>query len=398
MIDYANKVNPLVKNIKPSGIRKFFDIAAEIPDAISLGVGEPDFVTPWNTRSAAINSLRRGHTAYTSNRGLKELREEISSYLSSRFALNYDAEKEMLVTIGASEAIDLALRTLITAGDEVLVPDPSYVSYVPGITLAGGIAIPVKTRAEDDFMLTRKALEDAVSERSRILILPYPNNPTGAVMTKEQLKEIAEFVGVHDLMIISDEIYAELTYGDRHTSVCTLDGMKERSVLISGFSKAFAMTGWRIGYVAAPEELTSQMLKIHQYTIMCAPTFSQYAALAALKEGASDGYADVEYMREQYDMRRNYLVTRFNEMGLGCFIPRGAFYVFPSVKKSGLSGEEFAERLLREKHVAVVPGSAFGECGADYIRCSYACSLTTLTAACDRIAEFLLSTRLKQSG
>ena len=388
-MDYGKKINPAVRSIKPSGIRKFFDIAAEIPDAISLGVGEPDFVTPWSTRSAAITSIRRGHTAYTSNRGLKELRTEISRYLSSRFFLDYDPEKEMFVTVGASEAIDLALRTLVSFGDEVLVPDPSYVSYVPGIMLAGGVPVPVPTRAEDDFALTVSALESVATEKSKVLILPYPNNPTGAIMTKEQLEDVARFAKERDLMIISDEIYAELTYGRRHVSVCTLDGMKERCVLISGFSKAFAMTGWRIGYVAASKEVTDEMLKIHQYTIMCAPTFSQYAALDALKSGATDGYADVEYMREQYDMRRGFLVSRLSEMGLNCFEPKGAFYVFPSVKKSGMDGEEFAERLLKGKHVAVVPGNAFGEGGKEFVRCSYACSLSTLKTACERIEEFL---------
>ncbi|MCI9031668.1 MAG: aminotransferase class I/II-fold pyridoxal phosphate-dependent enzyme [Clostridia bacterium] len=388
-MDYGKKINPAVRSIKPSGIRKFFDIAAEIPDAISLGVGEPDFVTPWSTRSAAITSIRRGHTAYTSNRGLKELRTEISRYLSSRFFLDYDPEKEMFVTVGASEAIDLALRTLVSFGDEVLVPDPSYVSYVPGIMLAGGVPVPVPTRAEDDFALTVSALESVATEKSKVLILPYPNNPTGAIMTKEQLEDVARFAKERDLMIISDEIYAELTYGRRHVSVCTLDGMKERCVLISGFSKAFAMTGWRIGYVAASKEVTDEMLKIHQYTIMCAPTFSQYAALDALKSGATDGYADVEYMREQYDMRRSFLASRLSDMGLNCFEPKGAFYVFPSVKKSGMDGEEFAERLLKGKHVAVVPGNAFGEGGKEFVRCSYACSLSTLKTACERIEEFL---------
>ena len=388
-MDYGKKINPAVRSIKPSGIRKFFDIAAEIPDAISLGVGEPDFVTPWSTRSAAITSIRRGHTAYTSNRGLKELRTEISRYLSSRFFLDYDPEKEMFVTVGASEAIDLALRTLVSFGDEVLVPDPSYVSYVPGIMLAGGVPVPVPTRAEDDFALTVCALESVATEKSKVLILPYPNNPTGAIMTKEQLEDVARFAKERDLMIISDEIYAELTYGRRHVSVYTLDGMKERCVLISGFSKAFAMTGWRIGYVAASKEVTDEMLKIHQYTIMCAPTFSQYAALDALKSGATDGYADVEYMREQYDMRRGFLVSRLSDMGLNCFEPKGAFYVFPSVKKSGMDGEEFAERLLKGKHVAVVPGNAFGEGGKEFVRCSYACSLSTLKTACERIEEFL---------
>ncbi len=388
-MDYGKKINPAVRSIKPSGIRKFFDIAAEIPDAISLGVGEPDFVTPWSTRSAAITSIRRGHTAYTSNRGLKELRTEISRYLSSRFFLDYDPEKEMFVTVGASEAIDLALRTLVSFGDEVLVPDPSYVSYVPGIKLAGGVPVPVPTRAEDDFALTVSALESVATEKSKVLILPYPNNPTGAIMTKEQLEDVARFAKERDLMIISDEIYAELTYGRRHVSVCTLDGMKERCVLISGFSKAFAMTGWRIGYVAASKEVTDEMLKIHQYTIMCAPTFSQYAALDALKSGATDGYADVEYMREQYDMRRSFLASRLSDMGLNCFEPKGAFYVFPSVKKSGMDGEEFAERLLKGKHVAVVPGNAFGEGGKEFVRCSYACSLSTLKTACERIEEFL---------
>ena len=385
----GDRINPTVKEIKPSGIRKFFDIAAEIPDAKSLGVGEPDFVTPWNVRNAAVRSIQKGYTSYTSNRGLKQLRAEISEYLASRFDLHYCADTELFVTVGASEAIDLALRVLVTPGDEVLVPDPSYVSYVPGIMLAGGAAVPVPTYAEDGFVLTAANLEKAITEKTKVLILPYPNNPTGAVMDKSALDEITAVIKKYDLSVISDEIYAELTYGGKHISVCAADGMKERCVFISGFSKAFAMTGWRLGYVAAPKEISAAMLKIHQYTIMCAPTFAQYAALYALKEGKTEDYADVSYMRGQYDMRRKYLVSRFNSMGLDCFTPRGAFYAFPCVKKTGLDGDAFAERLLKQKHVAVVPGSAFGESGRDFVRCSYACSLHTLSDACARIEEFV---------
>lgn len=389
MTDYSKIINATVQAIKPSGIRKFFDIAAEIPDALSLGVGEPDFVTPWGIRNAAITSLQKGYTSYTSNWGLKELRQEISGYLSERFGLNYGYEHELFLTVGASEAIDLALRTLVSAGDEVLVPDPSYVSYVPGIMLAGGVPVPVKTQMKDDFALTAEALEAAITPKSKVLILPYPNNPTGAVLDGECVRAIAEVIKKHDLTVISDEIYAELTYGSKHVSICAVEGMKERCVLISGFSKAFAMTGWRLGYAAAPKEICEAMLKIHQYTIMCAPTFSQYAALHALKEGRTDGYRDVEYMKEQYDMRRRYLVSRFNAMGLTCFTPRGAFYVFPNVESTNLNGEQFAELLLQKKHVAVVPGSAFGEGGENFVRCSYACSVKTLRLACERIEELL---------
>jgi len=349
----GDRINPTVKEIKPSGIRKFFDIAAEIPDAISLGVGEPDFVTPWNVRNAAVRSIQKGYTSYTSNRGLKQLRAEISEYLASRFDLHYCADT------------------------------------VPGIMLAGGAAVPVPTYAEDGFVLTAANLEKAITEKTKVLILPYPNNPTGAVMDKSALDEITAVIKKYDLSVISDEIYAELTYGGKHISVCAADGMKERCVFISGFSKAFAMTGWRLGYVAAPKEISAAMLKIHQYTIMCAPTFAQYAALYALKEGKTEDYADVSYMRGQYDMRRKYLVSRFNSMGLDCFTPRGAFYAFPCVKKTGLDGDAFAERLLKQKHVAVVPGSAFGESGRDFVRCSYACSLHTLSDACARIEEFV---------
>lgn len=389
VIDYSKKINGVLQTVKPSGIRKFFDIASELPDALSLGVGEPDFVTPWGIRNYAIQSLQKGKTSYTSNWGLKELRCEISDYLSSRFSLQYCAEDEVFVTVGASEAIDVALRTLVNAGDEVLVPDPSYVSYVPGIMLAGGTAVPIKTCMEENFALNAQRLEEAITPRSKVLILPYPNNPTGAILEREQLESIAEVAIKHDLMVISDEIYAELTYGGTHSSICSIAGMKERSVLISGFSKSFAMTGWRLGYVAAPAQVCDAMIKIHQYTIMCAPTFSQYGGLYALKNGKTDGYRDVEAMKEQYDMRRRYLVGKFNEMGLTCFEPRGAFYVFPCVKSSGLSGEQFAEQLLYAKHVAVVPGSAFGEQGSDFVRCSYACSMKTLKSACERIKEFL---------
>lgn len=388
-MDYSKKINTVVQDIRPSGIRKFFDIASELPDALSLGVGEPDFVTPWGIRNYAIQSLQKGYTSYTSNWGLKELRQEINEYLLSRFSLEYDYTNEIFLTVGASEAIDVALRTLVNAGDEVLVPDPSYVSYVPGILLAGGVPVAVKTCMEEKFALSATALERAITPKSKVLILPYPNNPTGAVLKRAQLEQIAEVVKRHDLMVISDEIYAELSYGEKHVSICGVNGMKERSVLISGFSKSFAMTGWRLGYVAAPRELCAAMIKIHQYTIMCAPTFSQHAAVYALREGKRDGYRDVELMKEQYDMRRRYLVSRLNEMGLSCFEPCGAFYAFPCVKSSGMNGETFAEKLLHAKHVAVVPGSAFGEGGEDFVRCSYACSMKTLKSACERMEEFL---------
>lgn len=383
-------INPEVAALPRSGIRKFFDIASEIDDCISLGVGEPDFVTPWEIRSAAIRAIQEGRTQYTSNAGLMSLREEIAFYLDSRFSARYSAADEIIVTVGASEAIDLALRALVTRGDEVLVPAPSYVSYAPDVRLAGGIPVAVATRAEDDFRLTPEALEAAITPRAKTLVLPYPNNPTGAVMRKSDLLKLLPVIEKHDLFVISDEIYAELTYGDsRHVSIASLPGMRERTVLINGFSKAFAMTGWRLGYLAAPKEIVAEIYKIHQYTIMCAPTFSQVAGEEALRLGRGDGYAAVEEMRSSYDRRRRYLYGEFNRMGLTCFKPEGAFYVFPSVESTGMSGDEFAERLLRAKHIAVVPGSAFGVSGKNFVRCSYATGLDKLKIAVSRIREFL---------
>ena len=388
-MNYQNKLNKTVLGLKPSGIRKFFDIVAQMPDALSLGVGEPDFVTPWEIRDAAVKSIQKGYTAYTSNRGLMELRTEIAGFLEACYALSYNPEKEICVTIGASEAIDLALRAILSPGDEAIIPDPSYVSYAPNVALAGGVPVLAGTCAENQFKLTKAALETAITPRTKLLILSYPNNPTGAVMTKKELEELLPVIIKHDLLVLSDEIYAELTYGGRHTSIAALKGMRERTVYVSGFSKAFAMTGWRVGYVAAPQEIMDAMVKIHQYVIMCAPTAAQYAALAALRTGKKDGYAAVKEMRESYDMRRRFLVDAFRRMGLDCFEPLGAFYVFPCVAKSGMDGEAFAEKLLQKKKVAVVPGSAFGESGKNFIRTCYACSMDILTEAAERIADFL---------
>ena len=388
-MNYDKVINKTVRDIKPSGIRKFFDIVAEMPDAISLGVGEPDFVTPWEIRDAAIKSIQKGYTAYTSNWGLLQLREEISLYLKELFSLKYDPKNEILVTIGASEAIDLCLRTVVEQGDEVLVPEPSYVSYMPNIALVGGVAVGVKTDMAHDFKLTKEALESKITPKTKAIIIPYPNNPTGAVMTKRELEEIIPVIKKHNLVVISDEIYAELTYGSRHVSVASLPSMRERTLVISGFSKAFAMTGWRVGYVAAPKEFMAAAVKIHQYTIMCASTMSQHAAVAALSTGRQNGYASVKEMCDKYDMRRRFLVSAFNEMGLECFEPRGAFYVFPYVGGTGLSGDEFAEKLLRSQKVAVVPGSAFCESTRDFVRCSYATSMNSLVIAAERIKRFL---------
>lgn len=389
-MNYDEIIGKTANSIPPSGIRRFFGIVEEDPDAISLGVGEPDFVTPWEIRDAAIKSLQKGYTAYTSNSGLKRLREEISEYLFSRFNAKYSPD-EVMVTIGASEAIDLSLRALLNAGEEVLVPDPSYVSYCPAITLAGGVAVPVACSLENGLKPTPQAVEAAITKKTKAVILPYPNNPTGAVLNKAELEAICAVIKKHNLIAISDEIYAELTYSGRHVSVAALDGMAERTVLISGFSKAFAMTGWRVGYVCAPAEILGAMLKIHQYTIMCAPTMSQYAALAALVTGKESGFAAVEEMRDKYDMRRRFVVNAFNEMGLQCSEPSGAFYAFPSVKSLGLTGEQFAEQLLREKHVAVVPGDAFGAAGKEHVRCSYATGMAQLSEAMKRIGEFVAS-------
>ncbi len=381
-------VSERARGLKPSGIRKYFDIVQTMPDAISLGVGEPDFVTPWDIRSAAIRSLQRGYTQYTGNRGLPELREKISRYLEERFSVQYPPER-VIVTVGASEGIDLVLRAVCEAGDEILVPDPAYVSYAPIISLCGGVPVSVKCDAENGFIVTPRSLKEAITPRTKALILAYPNNPTGGIMTEAQLKEIVPVIEKSDLLVISDEIYAELTYGGRHCSIASIGNMKERTVLLNGFSKAFAMTGWRVGYVCAPEEIDKAMLKIHQYTILCAPRMGQHAAAAALQEGFEDGFAAVEEMRSEYDKRRRFLVKSFNEIGLSCFEPRGAFYAFPSVKGTRLTGDLFANRLLMTERVAVVPGDAFGECGNYHIRCSYATGMAQLTEAVERISRFV---------
>lgn len=381
-------INEKSKALKPSGIRKFFDIVRETEGAISLGVGEPDFVTPWRVRSAAITSLQRGYTQYTGNRGLPKLLELVSRYLSERFALQYDP-KNIIITVGGSEAIDLALRACIERGEEVLVPDPAYVSYAPLITMSDGVPVAVECREEDAFIVRPEAIEKAVTEKTKAIILTYPNNPTGAVMTKEQLEAIAKVIIKHDLLVITDEIYAELTYGGRHCSIATLPGMKERTVYVSGFSKAFAMTGWRLGYVAAPAEIDNAMFKIHQYAMLCAPITSQYAGIEALSDGFSDGFSVVEEMREAYDKRRRFVLSSLQEIGLECFEPRGAFYAFPSVKNTGMDSETFAERLLKEQKVAVVPGTAFGRFGTDNVRLSYATGVAQLNEAFERMSAFM---------
>lgn len=389
-MNYDRYLNSRVVSVPPSGIRRFFDLAASMKDTISLGVGEPDFKTPYQIRDAAINSLVDGETQYTANRGLIELRLEIAQYLSDRYQLSYDPQKEILVTIGASEAIDLALRAMITPGDEVLVPDPSYVSYAPGVIFAGGVPVPVETRQEDDFRLKPEQLEKCITEKTKLLILPYPNNPTGAIMTKEDLEAVAEVILKHDLMVISDEIYSELVYdGHTHVSFASVDGMYERTVTINGFSKAFAMTGWRVGYACCAEEIISVMNKIHQYAIMCAPRQGQIAAAAALRIGRENGYESIQVMRDSYDRRRRLMVDAFRQMGLECFEPYGAFYAFPSIRRTGLSSEEFCARLLQEKNVAAVPGNAFGPSGEGHIRCCYATAVDKINIALERMADFV---------
>ena len=380
--------NPLSKKIveiEPSGIRKFFDIVSEMKDAISLGVGEPDFDTPWHIREEGIYSLEKGRTFYTSNAGLKELKEEIVKYLKKKCKVTYNPAKEVMVTVGGSEAIDIALRAMLDAGDEVLIPMPSYVSYLPCVTLADGVPVPVELKEENEFKLTKEELLEHITDKTKILILPFPNNPTGAVMTEEDLKPIVDIVIEKDLYVISDEIYSELTYGNTHTSIVSFPGMKERTILINGFSKAYAMTGWRLGYATAPEVILEQMLKIHQFAIMCAPTTSQYAAVEALKNGEKD----VEMMRTAYDQRRRFLIKALRDMGLKCFEPFGAFYVFPSIKEFGMTSEEFATKLLEEQKVAVVPGSAFGAGGEGFIRISYAYSIEDLKKALQRMEVFI---------
>ncbi len=381
-------VNKRAEALQPSGIRKFFDLVSTMEGAVSLGVGEPDFITPWNVRDAAIRSLRRGYTQYTGNRGLPELRELISRYLKERFNAEYPADRT-IVTVGASEAIDLALRATCEEGDEILVPEPCYVSYAPIITLAGGTPMPLACTAENGFVVTPEIIERAVTPRTMAVILAYPNNPTGGIMTEEQLRAIAPIIENRDLLVISDEIYAELTYTGAHFSIAAIPQMRERTVYIGGFSKSFAMTGWRVGFVCAPEEIDAAMLKIHQYTVLCAPQPSQRAAVAALKEGFSDGFASVEEMREEYNRRGSFLAGALNSMGLECFMPRGAFYVFASVASTGMDGEEFAEKLLKEQKVAVVPGVAFGAAGKNFVRASYAASMKQLSEAVRRIQAFV---------
>lgn len=381
-----NPLSEKIVTIPPSGIRKFFDIASEMKDAVSLGVGEPDFDTPWHIREEGIYSLEKGRTFYTANAGLRDLRVEIHNYLKRRCDLDYDPDKEMLVTVGGSEAIDIAMRAMLDPGDEVLVPQPSFVSYVPCAVLAGGVAVPIALEEKDEFRLTPEKLLEKITPRTKILVMPFPNNPTGAIMTRPELEKIADIVKEHDLFVLSDEIYSELTYGgEDHVSIASLPGMKERTVLINGFSKAFAMTGWRLGYACAPEIILKQMLKIHQFAIMCAPTTSQFAAIDAMKN--SDG--DVQHMRESYDQRRRFLLHAFGEMGLECFEPLGAFYAFPSIRRFGMTSDEFAIRLLNEEKVAVVPGSAFGDSGEGYLRISYAYSLKSLKEALGRMERFV---------
>ncbi len=385
-----NPLNDKVVNIKPSGIRKFFDIVTEMKDAISLGVGEPDFDTPWHIREEGIYSLERGKTTYTSNAGLKELRVEICNYLQRRFDLSYDPNHETIVTVGGSEAIDIALRAMVDPGDEVLVPQPCYVSYEPCVVLADGSPVIIDLKAENQFRLTKQELLDAITEKTKVLIMAFPNNPTGAIMEKKDLEEIAEVIIEKDLFVISDEIYAELTYGYHHTSIASLPGMKERTIVINGFSKAYAMTGWRLGYACGPEPIITQMTKIHQFAIMCAPSTSQYAAIEAMKNGD----ADVAEMVESYNGRRRYVVNALREMGLECFEPFGAFYVFPSIEQFDMSSDEFATRLLQEEKLAIVPGTAFGACGEGHLRISYAYSIENLKVALERLEHFV--TRLKQ--
>lgn len=380
-----NPLSSKIVDIKPSGIRKFFDIVNEMDDAISLGVGEPDFDTPWHIREEGIFSLESGKTFYTSNTGLKELRTEISRYLERKIGVSYNSESQVIVTVGGSEAIDIALRSMLDPGDEVLIPQPSYVSYEPCTVLADGVPVIINLKAENEFRLTKQELLDNITDKTKILILPFPNNPTGAIMEEKDLREIAEVCVEKDIFVLSDEIYSELTYKGKHVSIASMPGMAERTIVINGFSKAYAMTGWRLGYAAGPSEIIKQMLKIHQFAIMCAPTTSQYAAIEALRNGDKD----VDDMRESYDQRRRFLMHSFKKMGLDCFEPFGAFYVFPCVKKYGLTSEEFATKLLQQEKVAVVPGTAFGDCGEGFLRISYAYSLSDLKKALEKIENFV---------
>lgn len=387
-------LSKIVEDIKPSGIRKFFDIVSEMKDAISLGVGEPDFDTPWHIRDEGIYALTKGKTFYTSNAGLKELREEICNYLSRTQNIEYNPIKEVIVTVGGSEAIDIGLRALINAGDEVIIPQPAYVSYEPCTVLAGAKPVIINLKSENEFRLTAEELENAITEKTKVLILPFPNNPTGAIMERNDLEKIAEVVRKHDIYVMSDEIYGELTYKEKHVSIASISGMKERTILINGFSKAYAMTGWRLGYACGPEAIIKQMTKIHQFAIMCAPTTSQYAAVEALKNGDED----VKVMREAYNQRRRFLLNAFKEMNIECFEPFGAFYVFPCIKEFGMTSEEFATRFLEEEKVAAVPGNAFGDSGEGYLRISYAYSLDNLKIAMQRFRNFVEKLRKEQNA
>lgn len=385
MINYERLLSSKVQTIKPSGIRKFFDMLDEMKDAVSLTVGQPDFVTPWHIREAAIESLERGRTYYTSNSGLAELRSEISKYQKRRFGLEYDPASEIIVTIGGSEAIDLALRTVINPGDEVILPIPSFVCYEPLIRLSGGVPVLIPTKEENSFKLTPDELRSAITPKTKLLILPFPNNPTGAVMGANDIAAIADILRDTDIMVLSDEIYGELTYGSKHVSIASLPGMRERTVIAAGFSKAYAMTGWRLGYTLAPAPITKQMVKVHQFAIMCAPTQSQYAAIEALRAGDED----IEMMKAEYDRRRRYIVDRLRKLGLRCFEPEGAFYVFPNIGGFGMTSEQFCERLLYEERVAIVPGTAFGDCGEGFARISYAYSVKHIDTALERIGNFM---------
>lgn len=385
MIDYEKYLSKKVKSIKPSGIRKFFDIANEMEDVISLSIGEPDFQTPWHIRDEGIRTLEKGKTWYSPNRGFAELRQEISKYYKRRFNLEYEAKTQTLVTVGGSEAIDLCFRALIEPGDEVIIPEPSFVCYEPLTAMAGGTPVIINTKNEDEFRLKADDLKKAITDKTKLLVLPFPNNPTGAIMGIRDLEEIAKVIIENDILVLSDEIYSELTYGQNHVSIASVKGMYERTVVINGFSKSYAMTGWRLGYALGPVQIIEQMTKLHQYGIMSAPTTAQYAAIEALSKGDKD----VVRMRDEYDMRRRLVVDSFNAMGLSCFEPLGAFYVFPCIKSTGLSSEEFCTRLIMDKHVAVVPGTAFGECGEGFVRVSYSYSLNHLRTALDRINEFL---------
>ncbi|MGN0523709.1 MAG: aminotransferase class I/II-fold pyridoxal phosphate-dependent enzyme [Eubacterium sp.] len=386
MINYDKFLNSNLVNIKPSGIRKFFAIAEEMDNVISLGVGEPDFLTPWHIRQQGIDYLEQGFTRYTANAGLLQLRNEISNYYARKYLVKYDPKNEILVTVGGSEGIDMAIRAIINPGDEVLVVEPSFVCYKPIVEVCGGVPIPLVTKNEDEFKLTPKALEKAITDKTKVLVLPFPNNPTGAIMNEDELKAIAKIIIDKDIFVISDEIYSELTYTpEGHTSIASIDGMQERTIVINGFSKTYSMTGWRLGYALGPSAIISQMTKLHQYAIMSAPTNSQYAAIDALKNGDKD----IRKMRDDYDMRRRYTVDGFRKIGLDCFEPKGAFYVFPCIKSTGLTSEEFAERLIKSKRVAVVPGDAFGDCGEGYIRVSYCYSIDNIKEAISRIGEFV---------